>query len=47
MCICSSIFLAELLAAAGAANDTVARLPLLIYLCVLEWGGGACRGLKE
>lgn len=48
MCICSSIFLAELLAAAGAANDTVARLPLLIYLCVLEWGGGgASRGLKE
>lgn len=39
MCICSSIFLAELLAEAGAANDTVACLPLLIYLCVLEWGG--------
>ena len=38
MCICSSIFLAELLAAAGAANDTVACLLLLIYLCVLEWG---------
>lgn len=36
VCVCDSIFLAELLAAAWIANDTVACLPLLIYLCVLK-----------
>lgn len=37
VCICNHIRLAALVAAAGVANDTVACLPLLIYLCVLEW----------
>lgn len=37
VCICKCVRLAASLTAAGAANDMVACLPLLIYLSVLEW----------
>lgn len=43
VCNCNRIFLAELVVAAGIANDTVASPDLFVCFGV----GGAYRGLKE